>query len=918
MRTRSRSRLAFEPLEHRLPLAFEAAPIGAPANLSATPISASEIGLSWALTGNGDTAVIVERRTGSTGAFSTVAVLSGGETIYTDTGCWAGSLYNYRVKARGPAGDTAYSAEQSATSLGIGAGAYAAVTGLAVVPRSPTTADVSFVDRNAGQASHILERSSDGVSYTVVASLGSATRWQDTGLTPGAACWYRVRDVGWAKPTSDYSPAVRVVTPQRPTAAPREPSAVAAAALSATAVRLTWTAGDPLASHYAVERSVGFDPWHTITWARIATTAPGATSYVDAGLTPETPYVYRVVAIRGGLESEPGLPASDVMHSIFGKGVGVVTASAGTGSPRTYDIGPGRPLTRLADLDWSRLGPGDTVNVHAKPGGYHELLQIASRGTPAAWITINGVPDQVTGELPVIDARDAVLAPQFRNHYAPVHGSGAIVVGAKPGFAHGYKPGYITIRNLDIRNCHSTSTFTDTDGTTKSYGLVGAGVYLERCDHVTVANCSIHDNGEGIFGAGQSDFDRVMTDITVEANRIWGNGNVGSEREHNTYIEAIDVVYQFNRYGPLRPGALGAGLKDRSAGTVIRFNWIEGGAHQLQIPEAQNQADLAMTLPRYHTTIVEGNTLVAPPGDAASLILYGGDQGLTPWYRKGVLSVVHNTLVARSDQSQAWKITAIEAASGGEAIDARNNIMAAIPATAGGIRPDFGLIGRDNRASFGRNWVPAGWLVTTVGDYRFTGEAAGTANLISGPTNDPGFVDVASGDYRLAAGSTCIDAAGRLPGRLANDPVTSQFQRPVGGMARPVNGLAADLGSFEAAAAAPPSPPVTPPVVPASLPPRGPASLRVVALAPTRVRLTWSDRSSNETGFVVERWRAGGRWERVATTAVNAVSFTDTKATPGIRYAYRVRAMGGTSVTPSLSAGTAVVWVRTPLRGRLV
>ena len=60
---------------------------------------------------------------------------------------------------------------------------------------------------------------------------------------------------------------------------------------------------------------------------------------------------------------------------------------------------------------------------------------------------------------------------------------------------------------------------------------------------------------------------------------------------------AVGTLYQFNRYGPLRPGALGAGLKDRSVGTVIRGNWIEGGLHQLQLPEAQNQADLAVALP---------------------------------------------------------------------------------------------------------------------------------------------------------------------------------------------------------------------------------------------------------------------------------------------------------------------------------
>lgn len=914
MDRRGRVGLGLERLEGRA--LFAVGGPGAPVNFAAVPISASEIGLSWELVAGGESSVVVERRTGSTGAFAPLAVLPAGETIFTDTSCWAGQSYGYRVKVSGPTGDSDYSPESTAMSPGVEPGSYARVVELAATPVSPTAVDVAFTDPNAGQASYLLERSSDGVGYAVVASLGTATRWRDTGLEPGSAVSYRVRAVGWSRPTSDYSAAVRVVMPGRPAGAPHEPAGVAAVALSATAVQVTWAADDAASARFAVERSVGYDPWHPITWTRVVTTAPGATSFIDAGLAAETPYVYRVLAIRNGLESDPGRPASDVMHAIFGGGVGVVTASAGTGGPRTYDIGPGRPLARLADLDWSRLGPGDTVNVHFKPGGYRELLQIASRGTAAAWITVNGVPDPATGSLPVIDGRDAVLAPQFRNHYEPLHGSGVIVVGARPGYVPGFKPGYITIRNLDVRNGYSANSFTDADGTTRAYGDVGAGIYLERCDHVTIAGCEIHDNGEGIFGAGQSGFDRLMTDITVDGNHIWGNGNVGREREHNTYLEAIDTVYQFNRYGPLRAGALGAGLKDRSVGTVIRFNWIEGGLHQLQLPEAQNQADLAMALPRYHTMIVEGNTLVSPPGNGASLIWVGGDQGLTPWYRKGVVRVFHNTLVARSDRSQVWKIIAIEAASGAEAIDARNNILAALPATDGGVRPEFGLVGRDNRAALGRNWVTPGWVPTTYGDGTFTGRITGTENLVGGPANDPGFAAAAVGDYRLAAGSPCIDAAVALPASLAAHPVTSQFKSPHGAGARPLVGAAADLGSFEFGEVVTPPPPPPPPPPPAPLPLVAPVGLRASAAAPRRIQLAWVDRSTNESGFVVQRWEAGRPWTTVATTRPDATAYVDTTARPGRRYAYRIRALDASATAARLSAATAVVWVRTPLARR--
>lgn len=881
-----------EGLEDRRVCALAGIP-AAPPSLAAAAVSASEIALTWDRADDLDTAVVVERRTGD-GDFTPLAVLPGGTNLYTDTGCWAGTAYAYRVKVRGPAGESGYSPERAAVSQPVAPGAFAAIADL-VASVTATTATLSFSDPNGGEASYLVERSRDGAAYDVVAALGSATRYEDSALAPGASYWYRVRGTGWARPTADYSPPLRVALPARATAVPVEPAAVEAVALSATAVRLTWTARDPLPTRFVIERSVGYDPWRPLVWQAIATTGAGATSFTDSGLAPESAFVYRVRAERDGIVSAPGRPASDVMHVLFGTGVGVVTASAGSGTPRTYDIGPGRPLQRLADLDWSRLGPGDTVNVHFKPGGYHEFVQISTRGTADAWITINGVVDPVSGAPPTIDGRDAVLDPQFRNHWEGLAGYGGVVVGTRPGFAPGYKPGYVVVRGLEIRDCSIGNTFVDAGGVRRPYGKVGAGIYLERCDHVTIVGCTIHRNGEGIFGAGQSTFDRLMTDIVVDSNHIVANGNVGSDREHNTYIEAVGTTYQFNRYGPLRPGALGAGLKDRSVGTVIRGNWIAGGFHQLQIPEAQNQADLAVALPAYRMTVVQGNTLVAPPGNDASLIWFGGDQGLPAWYRKGLLAVHHNTLVARSDRTQAYKVAAVVAASGGEAIDLRNNVIAAIPDTPGAPHSDLGLVGSDNHVFCGRNWVTPGWTMTTVGDYTFRGQAGGTGQGIVGAGVDPGFVDIVGGDYRLAPGSACVDAAGRLPGTVAAWPLSRQFRVPVGAAPRMVRGAGADLGAFEA------QPPLQPPAWP-----------RAAALSSTSALVVWTDRSAGVHGFVIERWQPGAVWRQVAVVPATVTRFTDTTLRPATGYAYRVRAREAAVPGGRLSLPTAPVLVRTP------
>ncbi len=72
--------------------------------------------------------------------------------------------------------------------------------------------------------------------------------------------------------------------------------------------------------------------------------------------------------------------------------------------------------------------------------------------------------------------------------------------------------------------------------------------------------------------------------------------------------------------------------------------------------------------------------------------------------------------------------------------------------------------------------------------------------------------------------------------------------------------------------------------------PTAPNRLRAVATSGTQVNLTWRDRSSNETGFRIERKGPRGGYGSLATTEANAISFSDTTTQPKSRYTYRLRA----------------------------
>lgn len=80
---------------------------------------------------------------------------------------------------------------------------------------------------------------------------------------------------------------------------------------------------------------------------------------------------------------------------------------------------------------------------------------------------------------------------------------------------------------------------------------------------------------------------------------------------------------------------------------------------------------------------------------------------------------------------------------------------------------------------------------------------------------------------------------------------------------------------------------------------------------PTRVRLSWTDVATNETGYVIERSTGGGAFTQIGTRGTQTggtVTFTDTAVTVGTTYTYRVAAVSGPSrgYAPDLSVLVAV------------
>ncbi|MCC2668658.1 MAG: hypothetical protein K0Q72_1129 [Armatimonadetes bacterium] len=88
-----------------------------------------------------------------------------------------------------------------------------------------------------------------------------------------------------------------------------------------------------------------------------------------------------------------------------------------------------------------------------------------------------------------------------------------------------------------------------------------------------------------------------------------------------------------------------------------------------------------------------------------------------------------------------------------------------------------------------------------------------------------------------------------------------------------------------------------------------PTNVTAVVLSASSVTVSWTDQSSNETGFVVERSADGGGFTTAATTAANVTSQVVGGLQPGVTNTFRVRAVQGAN--QSDNSATASIQIAT-------
>lgn len=440
-----------------------------------------------------------------------------------------------------------------------------------------------------------------------------------------------------------------------------------------------------------------------------------------------------------------------------------------------YHIGPSQPLTNIADAPWATLQAGDNVYIYWRATPYKEKWVINRQGTASQPISVIGVSNEL-GEQPVIDGNGATTPTglNFWNENRSV-----IKIGGTSIPSDGM-PQYIVIENLQIRSGRPPFQFTNDNGVLESYSNNSASIYVEKAQNLIIRNCTIRDSGNGIFiGA----FNGETQNILIEKNHIYDNGIVGRIFEHNTYTAAIDITYQFNHFGPLRDGAGGNNLKDRSAGLVVKYNWIESGNRQLDLVDAEDSLVL-VDHPSYDSTFVYGNILIEPDGAGNSQIVhYGGDSGTTADYRKGNLYFYNNTIVS----TRSGNTTLIRLSTNDETAHVFNNI---IYNTAAG--SNMAMSSGNGTFNLNNNWLKNNWRDCHCS---LNGIVNNNGNNIEGV--DPLFSDFANQDFKLTNSSLAIDAGSILMAEvLPMHDLLEQYK--IQQASEPRNqDLAIDIGAFE-------------------------------------------------------------------------------------------------------------------------
>lgn len=554
-------------------------------------------------------------------------------------------------------------------------------------------------------------------------------------------------------------------------------------------------------------------------------------------------------------------------------------SSSATGSTNQGTLE--NPWTSLATVNATTFSPGDRILLKrgdiwtGAPG-----LVATGSGAPGNPITYAAYG---TGENPLIDLAGAnVSGVNVSNRdWITVQDLTIRNAGTEPSNIAGLRGEVIhniTIERVTVANTSGPGILLRQGGNVVIDGceVTGAGnggIYcngsdIEPLHDVVIQNCVVHDldgNSDGItiHQASTPGKPGCGENFLIRNNLAYNCREQGFDITTGSFVLLENNVSRTNNQGGITIG-------HSASDVTVRYHRSE------REPSANTASTVKIASPR---VTIEYSTFIGSSFNKPLLVLQPtNDQGTPP-----VLDVVPEDVVIRNNVF-LWNSTS----SGAMFLHGNYSAQGiSFPTPTERLTMQNNIWGNRSTGTWTMNFAEAdrqpgypGYVI----DHNLYSQAGGTQWTVAGAAydfatyqstfgrdlnglqGDPLFVDAVAGDFHLQSGSPAIDAG--VDVGQGHDIEGSSVPR----------GTGRDLGAYEFG--------LPGPVVP--------TNLTATAVSPHEVQLAWSDNSSDETAFRIQRKTGeGGAYADTtpATVAANTVTFNDTSGVTGsTTYFYQVRA----------------------------
>jgi len=222
--------------------------VNAPSGLTASPLSATQMSLSWTDNSGDEQGFRIERKTGASGTYSHIASVGANITTYSNSSLVQNTEYYYRLRAYNGSNNSDYSNEANAVTLHLNAPTNLSASGVSYAQLTLTWSDNSIEETGF----EIERKTGAGGTYARVSTTAAnATTYTNASLVQGTEYYFRIRAVSGSN-YSQYSNEIAVTTLMV-----NAPSGLAASATGATAIQLNWTDNSSDEQGFRIERKTG-------------------------------------------------------------------------------------------------------------------------------------------------------------------------------------------------------------------------------------------------------------------------------------------------------------------------------------------------------------------------------------------------------------------------------------------------------------------------------------------------------------------------------------------------------------------------------------------------------------------------------------------------------------------------------------